>query len=138
MIVENFLLKHAGKLKQNLPIDQVFSRIIKERGLIKIDRLASLACLSTRQLEKVFQQRIGLPPKHFCRLVRFAHVWTIKQQQPGMSWIKIAYECGYYDQIHLIHDFQEFAGVNPSAVEPELLESPVIFLNRLFAKMPIR
>ena len=94
MIVENFLLKHAGKLKQSLPIDQVLPRIIKEHGLMKIDQLASLACLSTRQLEKVFQQRIGLPPKHFCRLVRFAQAWVIKQQQPGISWIKIGFQPG--------------------------------------------
>ena len=132
IIVENFLFKHINQLKQSLPIDQVLPLIIKERGLIKIDQLASDACLSTRQFERVFQQRIGLPPKHFSRLVRFAQAWIIKEQQPAISWIKIAYECGYFDQMHFIHDFQEFTGVNPSQIEPELLGSPVKFFNRLF------
>ena len=130
MIVESFLLKHVGKLKQILPIDHVLPLLIKERGLLKIDQLASHACLSIRQFERVFQQRIGLPPKHFSRLVRFAQAWIIKQQQPGISWIKIAYECGYFDQMHLIRDFQEFAGVNPSSIESELLQSPVKFSNQ--------
>lgn len=132
IIVENFLLKHINQLKQSLPIDQVLTLLIKQRGSIKIDQLASQSCLSIRQFERVFQQRIGLPPKHFSRLVRFSHAWAIKQQQPGISWIKIAYECGYYDQMHLIHDFQEFAGVNPSQIERELLESPVKFFNGYF------
>jgi AraC-like DNA-binding protein len=132
MIVEGFLLKRAGKLKQILPIDRVFPRIIKERGLLKIDQLASQACLSTRQFERVFQQRIGLSPKHFSRLVRFAQAWIIKEQQPGISWINIANECGYFDQMHLIRDFHEFAGVNPSSIEAELLKSPTKFFNRLF------
>lgn len=131
-IIENFLLKHIGKLKQALPIDQVLSLLIKERGLLKIEQLASQACLSIRQFERVFQQRIGLPPKHFSRLVRFAQAWIIKEQQPGVSWIKIAHECGYFDQMHLIRDFHEFAGVNPSSIEAELLKSPVKFFNRLF------
>lgn len=99
MIVETFLLKRSGKLKQALPIDQVLPLLIKERGLIKIDQLASHACLSIRQFERVFQQRIGLPPKHFSRLVRFSQAWILKEQQPGMAWIRIAYECGYFDQI---------------------------------------
>ena len=132
IIVEGFLLNHVDKLKQALPIDEVLPLLIKQRGLIKIDELASHSCLSIRQFERVFQQRIGLPPKYFSRLVRFAQAWIIKEQQPGISWIKIAYECGYFDQMHLIRDFQEFAGVNPSAIETELLNSPAKFFNRLF------
>lgn len=132
-IVEIFLLKRSGKLKQALPIDHVLPLLIKERGLIKIDQLASQACLSIRQFERVFQQRIGLPPKHFSRLVRFSQAWTMKEQQQGISWINIAHECGYFDQMHLIRDFHEFAGVNPSSIELELLNSPVKFFNRLFS-----
>jgi len=133
MIVENFLIKQVHKLKQTLPIDQVLSLLIKERGLIKIDQLASDACLSIRQFERVFEQRIGLPPKHFSRLVRFAQAWIIKQQQPNISWIKIAYECGYFDQMHLIRDFHEFAGANPSSIEAALSQSPIKFSIRLFS-----
>jgi AraC-like DNA-binding protein len=132
LIVEKFLLSHVNKLKQALPIDQVLPLIIKQRGLIKIDQLARHSCLSTRQFERVFQQRIGLPPKYFSRLIRFAQAWIIKEQQAGISWIKIAHECGYFDQMHFIRDFQEFAGVNPSIIEKELLDSPVKFFNRLF------
>jgi AraC-like DNA-binding protein len=131
-IVESFLLKQVGRLKQTLPIDDVLPLLIKERGLLKIDQLASLACLSIRQFERVFQQRIGLPPKHFSRLVRFSQAWIIKEQQPGISWTKVAYECGYFDQMHLIRDFQEFAGVNPSAIESELLKSQVKLFNNPF------
>ena len=131
IIVESYLFSHVHKLKQPLPIDDVLPLLIKERGLIKIDQLASHACLSIRQFERVFQQRIGLSPKHFSRLVRFSQAWIMKEQQPGIRWIKIAHECGYFDQMHLIRDFQEFAGVNPSSIESDLLKSPVKFFNPL-------
>ena len=132
LTIENFLMIHVNKLKQSLTIDKILPLIIKQRGLLKIDQLASQACLSIRQFERVFQQRIGLPPKYFSRLVRFAQAWISKEQQPDISWIKVAHECGYFDQMHLIRDFQEFAGVNPSIIETELLNSPVKFFNRLF------
>ncbi|GAA4471080.1 hypothetical protein GCM10023189_60930 [Nibrella saemangeumensis] len=132
MIIERFLLKHTYRVKQALPIDHVLPLLIQQRGLIKIDQLASRACLSTRQFERVFQQRIGLPPKHFSRLVRFSQAWILKEQQPRIPWIQIAHECGYFDQMHLIRDFQEFAGVNPSSIEAELLNSQVKFFTRLF------
>jgi AraC-like DNA-binding protein len=35
-------------------------------------------------------------------------------KQPSANWTSIAYECGYYDQMHMIKDFKEFANVNPS------------------------
>ena len=133
LIVENFLIHHVSRLKQSLPIDRVLPLLIKGGGLIRIDQLASDSCLSIRQFERVFQQRIGLPPKHFSRLVRFAQAWIIKEQQPDISWIKIAHDCGYFDQMHLIRDFQEFAGVNPSDIESELLQSQLKFFNRLFS-----
>ena len=132
LIVEKFLLNHVNKLKRSLPIDEILPLLIKQRGLIKVDQLASLACLSVRQFERIFQQRIGLPPKYFSRLVRFAQAWIMKEQQPGISWIKIAHECGYFDQMHLIRDFKEFAGFNPSYIESEFLKSQVNFKNQLF------
>jgi len=131
-IIENFLLKRTANLKPVLPIDQILPLLIKERGLLKIDQLASHACLSIRQFERIFQQRIGLPPKHFSRMIRFSKAWVLKEQAPGVSWIKIAHECGYFDQMHLIRDFHEFAGVNPSQIEGELLKSHTKFFNRLF------
>ena len=132
IIVESFLLKHLGKLQQALPIDHVLHLLMKERGLLKIDQLASHACLSIRQFERVFQQRIGLSPKRFSRLVRFSQAWIIKEQQPGISWTDIAYQCGYFDQMHLIRDFREFAGVNPSSIESELLKSQVKIFDHVF------
>jgi AraC-like DNA-binding protein len=131
-IVENYLFQHIHKLKKTLPIDTVLPLVIKEGGLLNVDRLASDACLSTRQFERVFQQRMGMPPKFFSRLVRFAHAWTLKEKKPDISWTRIAHECGYFDQMHLIRDFKEFAGVNPSIIETEFSQWNVKFNNQLF------
>ena len=32
---------------------------------------------------------------------------------PEKTWTSIAYECGYFDQMHLIKDFKAFTGFTP-------------------------
>lgn len=36
------------------------------------------------------------------------------QSTEAMPWAELAFECGYYDQSHLIRDFNQFAGSPPS------------------------
>ncbi len=132
LIVEGFLLKKIKKVKQQLPIDSVLPLLIREGGLINIDYLATSACLSSRQFERVFKDRIGLSPKFFSRLVRFANAWLLKEYSPTLSWLNIAHQCGYYDQMHLIRDFKEFTGANPSEIEAALLKAPVSLNNKIF------
>lgn len=131
-IVETFLLKKRDQLRGKLPIDSILPLVIKKGGLMSIDEIASASCVSKRQLERQFQQRIGIPPKFFVRLVRFSKAWTLKEHNPTMRWTTIAYDCGYFDQMHLIRDFKDFAGVTPSVIEAEFNNSPFLLRNRLY------
>jgi AraC-like DNA-binding protein len=80
-----------------------------------IAALAGTLGISLRQLERRFQSAVGLGPKHFARMCRFQRVFhVIEEQRPG--WANAAAECGYYDQAHLVRDFNEFAGYAPSAL----------------------
>jgi AraC-like DNA-binding protein len=131
-IVEQFLLKKKRAFKSPLPIDHVLPHLIQQGGLLPVDQLASLACLSNRQFERTFKDRIGVSPKFFSRLVRFANAWVHKESRPEASWAEIAYTCGYYDQMHLIRDFKEFAGANPSLIEISLSEAAINLQNKVF------
>ncbi|HTB25850.1 MAG TPA: helix-turn-helix domain-containing protein [Puia sp.] len=131
-IIEQFLLSKSINLKKLLPIDSVFQLLVKGGGLIPIEQLASASCLSNRQFERVFKNRIGLSPKFFSRLVRFSRAWLIKENQPDISWLQLAYKCGYYDQMHFIRDFKEFTGENPTEIETALRETPVNLKNGVF------
>lgn len=132
LIIEQFLFSKSIYLKPLLPIDSVMPNIVKGGGLIPIDHLASASCLSNRQFERVFKNRIGLSPKFFSRLVRFSRAWLIKENQPDISWLQLAYKCGYHDQMHFIRDFKEFTGENPTEIELALRETPVNLKNGVF------
>jgi AraC-like DNA-binding protein len=123
-IIQAFFLKKLSKLRSALPIDAVLTEVVKKGGLMTVEEIAQTACISFRQLERQFQQRIGMPPKFFTRLTRFAKAWAMKESNPTMSWTNIAYQCGYFDQMHFIRDFKEFAGVPPSVIEAEIKDFP--------------
>lgn len=124
-VIEGFLLQKAKSLKSALPFDRAMLELVRHCGNIPIEQIASLACLSLRQFERVSKERIGLPPKLFARLIRFSKAYRLRESSPQWSWTRIAYECGYFDQMHFIRDFKQFAGVTPGIIERELSKTPV-------------
>lgn len=122
-IAEHFLLKKLSQLRAALPFDKAMQFLVQHDGNISMDKIASLSCLSIRQFERKCKERIGLPPKLFARLTRFSKAYRMKEQQPHLNWTSLAYECGYFDQMHLIRDFKEFTGVTPSFIDKELGET---------------
>lgn len=130
-IVQNYLLTKANSLREKLPIDKALQELIRKGGLVNIDYIASQSCISVRQLERLFQQRIGVPPKYYARLIRFTKAWIMKEDHPDKRWIDITYECGYFDQMHLIHDFKEFTDVSPTIIEHSLTHTPFSLCHKL-------
>ena len=70
--------------------------------------------LCQRRFRKVFAAQVGLTPKIFCRILRFQRVRTMAERIEKPDWAQIASTCGYFDQSHLINDFQEFSGFSPT------------------------
>lgn len=119
-IVHDFLCEKANKLKHALPLENVLDHFLNSGNPIKVDQLAQDACVSVRQLERQFKERIGMPPKEFTRLVRFSKAWILKEKNKDISWAKIAHACHYADQMHMIRDFREFAGLTPTILTTAL------------------
>lgn len=123
-IVQEFLLSKAKNIRNTLPIDEVLTGINRHKELVNIDKLATQACVSIRQLERQFSERIGIPPKMFSRLVRFSRAWDMRENNPAIPWTKIAHACDYADQMHMIRDFKEFTGVTPTILQTHREKSP--------------
>ena len=71
--------------------------------------------LSSRRFIELFRREMGLPPKLYCRLLRFRRVLKAINASDAPAFTRIAADCGYYDQSHLIRDFREFADLTPGA-----------------------
>ncbi len=125
IFVEKFLLGKLTDLKEKLPFDSALNILFKNSGNMSMDKTASLSCLSLRQFERKCHERIGMNPKLYARILKFSKAYRLHETTPHLSWTSIAYESGYYDQMHMIRDFKVFAGVNPSVIEQQLLATPL-------------
>lgn len=78
-----------------------------------VDALRHHTGIGTRQLERLFQQHVGVGPKLFARMVRFRSVLKAIRGGAPPNWADVAADSGYADQAHLIRDFRQFAGCTP-------------------------
>lgn len=69
--------------------------------------------LSQRRFIEVFAAEVGMTPKLYCRVRRFQRALALASETGAPDWADLAAECGYFDQSHMIHDFQEFSGLSP-------------------------
>jgi len=110
-----FLSSRLSERKCDSPLLALAATIIDCRGLVSVDQLASDAGVSSRQLERRFQREVGLGPKLLARIVRFQQVFRAVEWG-NAAWADVAVECGYYDQAHLIRDFNQFAQQTPAVL----------------------
>jgi AraC-like DNA-binding protein len=113
-IVEEALLPRA---LLSLGLDGISAAahgIILAGGRARIPDLAARAGLGVRQFERRFLHQVGMRPKLFSRIARFEAALEYKARFGTRSWTDVALTFGYYDQMHMVHDFAEFTGATPS------------------------
>jgi AraC-like DNA-binding protein len=125
MLIQNYLLQKASCLKDALPVDRALQSFSLNGKAMDVDQLANLSCVSTRQLERQFYDRIGMSPKLYLRLNRFSKAWNLRERYPNVTWSSIAHRCGYADQTHMIRDFNDFVGVTPGFLQTDLDKTPL-------------
>jgi AraC-like DNA-binding protein len=113
-VASDFLLRHLGERASPDAVAAVANRFLLERGALRVDEAAASAGLSVRQFERRFAEQVGLAPKRYARIVRFSAALEAKVTAPGRLWTDIAHDFGYYDQMHMVRDFERFAGESPA------------------------
>ncbi|MFC2124862.1 DUF6597 domain-containing transcriptional factor [Bacteroidota bacterium] len=116
-IIEKYLIRQLHeniKEHKGQRINDSIRKISQSLGKISIGELASNACLSRKQYERIFTESIGISPKRFLKIVRFQNVIYQRQLSHKSNLTTLAYECGYFDQSHMINDFKMLSGKTPS------------------------
>jgi AraC-like DNA-binding protein len=124
--LDRALVRAAPASAARSPATDAVGIALARRGLIRVANLAAELDLSARQIERLFRDRVGLPPKLFLRIVRFQEVLGSLRSGPASSsrpWAEIAARHGFYDQAHFIRDFKAFTDQSPGAsnIGPESL-----------------
>lgn len=114
LLIEQFLLKRLTRLAEyNLKRIETTIHLINS-GETDITQLADAACLGKKQFNRIFSEYIGTNPKEFSRIIRFQRALDILENDGQISLTALAYQCGYFDQSHMIKEFKTFSGYTPS------------------------
>lgn len=116
--IQSLLLNYLSRCKQDSRLLPLAAKVVASGGLISVDHLADMAGISSRQLERRFLNEVGIGPKLLGRILRFQQVFRAVERC-NAGWAPVALECGYYDQAHLIRDFNQFAQQTPSVLFAE-------------------
>lgn len=87
-------------------------------GGARVAEVASHVGLSSRTFLRRFERQVGLSPKRYARIRRFGRVLEAVESGDEVDWVRVAANCGYSDQAHLIHEFHEFADMRPTGYRP--------------------
>ncbi|AXC16107.1 Transcriptional regulator, AraC family (plasmid) [Acidisarcina polymorpha] len=113
-VAEDYLLPFARNALKKTLILETAQHTYRRRGAVGIQDLAHYSSLSLRQYERRFVTEVGFTPKLFARITRFQTAVDIKRMHPQRSWMSVAHQLGYFDQMHMVHDFHSLAGSGPT------------------------
>jgi AraC-like DNA-binding protein len=111
-IAEEYLLPLARNRAPLTPTMKT-AQLLLNRNAPPVRQLAFHAAMSLRSYERRFSAEIGISPKLFARIARFQRAVDAKRTS-GDSWLAVAHEAGYFDQMHMVRDFHNLGGRAPS------------------------
>src|SRR5262245_32498393 len=115
-VLEEVLL---GRLRQSPPwhgaMPVALDAFEQADAAVKVRDLARQVGLSHRRFIQLFTAEVGLTPKLDGRVRRFQRARELVRKATEPNWAAVAAACGFFDQSHMIRDFEEFAGLSPVA-----------------------
>jgi AraC-like DNA-binding protein len=114
-ILEHTLLQRLAQARAGHPaVPRAIAAL--EGGRVQVGEVASELGLSHRRLVDVFTAEVGIGPKAFARVARFRRTLARARREREPDWSTLARTSGYYDQSHLVREFNAIAGVSPTSL----------------------
>lgn len=113
-LIETFLLQMQYISYQPDEIDNLYLRIINEKGIAQINKLLGEYHLNPRSFRRNFLSRVGVCAKTLSRIVRINYLWSSFLSNNNADIQSMIYNGQYFDQSHLIRDFKKIIGESPN------------------------
>lgn len=112
--LEHELLK---LLNINLIIDEKMNALISDftkQEESHIESFCNIRGINKRKFERFANKILGVNPKAYLRINRFRKSLYALLHTEYNTLTELAYNCGYYDQMHFIKEFKLFTGSSPT------------------------
>lgn len=127
-ITEKILVKYILKGRDNPCIKNTVSEMLLKKGNVRLAELTENVPVGNRQLQRLFQEYIGISPKGLASLIRYQYVWRDVLYKPDFCVQDAVYQYGYTDQSHLLREFKRFHGSTIPKAREHALAEDVAFL----------
>ncbi|MHA7839329.1 MAG: helix-turn-helix domain-containing protein, partial [bacterium] len=114
-VLQSFFRSLAAGAPEVPQVEAIVRDIATARGNVSVSELARRHGLSTRAMRREFLEVVGIPPKHYAKIVQMNAVVGALQADDPQTLSSLAMEHGYFDQSHFIRDFKRLVGSSPSA-----------------------
>ncbi|GEM_PF-3509899 len=131
-VFQDELIRRAPTFK---PPDPYLTKAIdfmrESGGKITVEELSRRLGYTERQIERKFEDGLGLTPKEYQRVLRCRLVVLRMMNGDFKDWAELVDDYGFADQGHLIRDFKSFMGMAPEKFlarfkgQGRILESPM-------------
>ncbi|MCW5875309.1 MAG: AraC family transcriptional regulator [Anaerolineales bacterium] len=113
-LLEDFLRAQLDPRRRGLALVlAAVARMQAAGGNINLAALSAELNVSHKHLIQQFTVLVGLRPKQFARVLRFAALLPGLAADGAPDWAALAQVAGYHDQAHFNREFQRFAGLTP-------------------------
>ena len=106
--VEKLLIKRLPNVRDNIIVNDTIQNILLHKGSLDVSNLAKDSFVSTRQLERLFHEYVGVTPKKLSNLIRYQFLWRDILCEPKFDVLSAVHKFGYTDQSHLLREFKRY------------------------------
>lgn len=107
--------RDPARIAQCREVARVADVAATDRGVRRVETLASLAGVTTRTLQRMFASCAGVSPTWVIRRFRLVDAAELVRLGEQVDWADVAGRLGYADQSHLVRDFTGTIGLTPAA-----------------------
>ena len=116
-LLQDAIERHALTLEAPAPAAiRMTAQLMRGRSTPSVRALADGIGLTTRRVQAIFADQVGLSPKSLARIARLQRALGYARSQPHRSLCAVAHESGYYDHAHFVRDCRDIAGEAPGKV----------------------
>lgn len=106
-------LKKKKRRKTSELTNQLIAKIRQHKGNIQVQDLERFSGYTTRTLQRMFKNDIGLTPKGFSRAIRCQSAVYDINHRNDIAFSDLAIDLGFSDQSHFLREFKKLVNVTP-------------------------
>lgn len=114
-LLEAWLMQRLALGNERNAIIPTSLALLREQVRMPISHLAQEFAISQRQLERLYQNQVGMSPKQYAQLLRVETARLALKRLGERSTMYVAADLGFYDQSHFIREFSAVVGMPPHA-----------------------